>query len=71
MVNKAKGSVLLCFLAECNNGLRVTKAMADMDELLAVKFSVPPAPTVDPLAKINPKNLERAEYKLDKLEADR
>ncbi|CAH2045915.1 unnamed protein product, partial [Iphiclides podalirius] len=58
-------------LVECNNSLRVTKAMADMEELLAVKFSVPPALTVDPLAKVDPRDLGRAEYKLHKLESDR
>ncbi|XP_068619393.1 dynein regulatory complex protein 9 [Battus philenor] len=58
-------------LAECNNALRVTKAMADMDDLLAIKFSVPPAKYVDPLGKINPRDLGREQYKLDKLEADR
>ncbi|XP_013147789.1 PREDICTED: IQ domain-containing protein G-like isoform X2 [Papilio polytes] len=58
-------------LAQCNNALRVAKAMADMGHLLAIKFSVPPAQNIDPLGKINPNDLGREEYKLDKLEADR
>ncbi|CAG4931163.1 unnamed protein product [Parnassius apollo] len=58
-------------LGECNNSLRVTKTMADMDELLALKFSVAPAPVSDPLQKIKPSDLERGEYKLNKLETDR
>ncbi|XP_013170669.1 PREDICTED: IQ domain-containing protein G isoform X1 [Papilio xuthus] len=58
-------------LAQCNNALRVAKAMADMGDLLAIKFSVPPAQNIDPLGKINPNDLGREEYKLDKLEADR
>ncbi|CAK1583374.1 unnamed protein product [Parnassius mnemosyne] len=58
-------------LGECNNTLRVTKTMAAMDELLALKFSVAPAPISDPLQKIDPSDLERGEYKLNKLESDR
>lgn len=51
--------------------MRVSKIMADMTSLRALKYGVEQPAVEDELDRIDPKRLGCAEYKLDKLDADR
>ncbi|KAI5632924.1 hypothetical protein NE865_14369 [Phthorimaea operculella] len=61
----------LRILSECNNVLRIMKALADMPLLLALKFDIKQKPKDDELEGIDQDNLGCTEYKLNKLVADR
>ncbi|XP_072929512.1 dynein regulatory complex protein 9-like isoform X1 [Epargyreus clarus] len=61
----------LHILEECNNPIRLTKAMKDMMVLLAQKYAVPQRTDGNELDDIDPKKLNCMEYKLQKLEDDR
>ncbi|XP_041969373.1 dynein regulatory complex protein 9 [Aricia agestis] len=59
-------------LGECNNGLRVAKALSDMPVLLAAKYKVGTSETNElPRDNVNLQNLDYSTYKIKKLEADR
>lgn len=51
--------------------MRIRKTMIEMPTILARKYGVEEEKITDELADINPKNLDRSEYKLKKLQSDR
>ncbi|XP_052756555.1 dynein regulatory complex protein 9-like [Galleria mellonella] len=61
----------LRILNECNNEMRISKTMVDLNRLLALKYNVEQPATMDELKNVNPKKLNCIEYKLNKLDADR
>ncbi|KAJ0173790.1 hypothetical protein K1T71_010939 [Dendrolimus kikuchii] len=58
-------------LDECNNELRIIKTNADMEYLRALKYSVKQPALKDELDGIELHNLDKMEYKLNKLVSDR
>ncbi|KAM3958098.1 uncharacterized protein ACR2FA_007892 [Aphomia sociella] len=61
----------LRILMECNNEMRLSKTMMDLNRLRALKYGVEQPAVADELENIDPKKLQCIEYKLRKLDADR
>ncbi|XP_075982867.1 dynein regulatory complex protein 9-like isoform X2 [Anticarsia gemmatalis] len=63
--------VQLRILAECDNALHIFKTHAEMPSLRAAKYGIVRPEVEDELEGIDPKNLGKESYKLDKLATDR